>query len=63
MFIDLLGQNKDEIGFAYLLIQSQWTFVRGALATVDRPLFGWVGRFFLHNVCSSSFGRRMLDLI
>jgi putative flippase GtrA len=31
-------------------IQDQWTFARGALATVDRPLFGWVGRFFLHNV-------------
>ncbi|KAJ6617120.1 fatty acid desaturase-domain-containing protein [Mycena sp. CBHHK59/15] len=27
-----------------------WTFARGALATVDRPLFGWVGRFFLHNI-------------
>ncbi|KAK0220561.1 fatty acid conjugase [Armillaria fumosa] len=27
-----------------------WTFVRGALATVDRPLLGWVGRVFLHNV-------------
>ncbi|THH18379.1 hypothetical protein EW146_g2583 [Bondarzewia mesenterica] len=29
---------------------SQWTFVRGALATVDRPLLGWVGRVFFHNV-------------
>ncbi len=27
-----------------------WSFVRGALATVDRPLLGWVGRVFLHNV-------------
>ncbi|KAJ7627969.1 fatty acid desaturase-domain-containing protein [Mycena polygramma] len=27
-----------------------WTFARGSLATVDRPLFGWVGRFFLHNI-------------
>jgi len=32
--------------------KDQWTFARGALATVDRPLFGWVGRFFLHNICS-----------
>ncbi|KAK2460742.1 hypothetical protein APHAL10511_007212 [Amanita phalloides] len=32
--------------------KTQWTFVRGALATVDRPLFGWVGRFFLHNINS-----------
>ncbi|KIY43723.1 hypothetical protein FISHEDRAFT_53632 [Fistulina hepatica ATCC 64428] len=30
----------------------QWTFARGALATVDRPLFGWVGRFFLLNITS-----------
>jgi len=26
------------------------TFLRGALATVDRPLLNWVGRYFLHNV-------------
>ena len=32
--------------------QDQWTFVRGALATVDRPIFGWAGRFFLHNISS-----------
>ncbi|KDR74658.1 hypothetical protein GALMADRAFT_98973 [Galerina marginata CBS 339.88] len=32
--------------------KEQWTFARGALATVDRPLFGWVGRFFLHNISS-----------
>ncbi|KAJ8082312.1 hypothetical protein PM082_008165 [Marasmius tenuissimus] len=30
--------------------RNEWTFARGALATVDRPLFGWVGRFFLHNI-------------
>ncbi|KAJ6511709.1 fatty acid desaturase-domain-containing protein [Mycena vulgaris] len=29
-----------------------WNFTRGALATVDRPLFGWVGRFFLHYISS-----------
>lgn len=28
----------------------EWTFLRGALATVDRPFLGWVGRYFLHNV-------------
>ncbi|KXN88413.1 Delta(12) fatty acid desaturase [Leucoagaricus sp. SymC.cos] len=27
-----------------------WTSLRGALATVDRPFLGWVGRYFLHNV-------------
>ncbi|KAK7693167.1 hypothetical protein QCA50_002733 [Cerrena zonata] len=28
----------------------EWNWLRGALATVDRPLLGWVGRFFLHNI-------------
>ncbi|TCD65363.1 hypothetical protein EIP91_002761 [Steccherinum ochraceum] len=28
----------------------EWTWLRGGLATVDRPLLGWAGRFFLHNV-------------
>jgi len=28
----------------------EWTFLRGALATVDRPFLGWVGRYFFHNV-------------
>ncbi|EMD37156.1 hypothetical protein CERSUDRAFT_124119 [Gelatoporia subvermispora B] len=27
-----------------------WTFVRGALATIDRPVFGWIGRFFWHGI-------------
>ncbi|TFK22250.1 delta-12 fatty acid desaturase [Coprinopsis marcescibilis] len=30
--------------------RTQWTFLRGAISTVDRPLLGWAGRFFLHNV-------------
>lgn len=30
--------------------RKEWTFLRGAVATVDRPLLGWAGRFFLHNV-------------
>ncbi|EPT03337.1 hypothetical protein FOMPIDRAFT_1046891 [Fomitopsis schrenkii] len=30
--------------------RGQWTFLRGALATVDRPVFGWVGRFFWHGI-------------
>ncbi|KAJ5611494.1 hypothetical protein N7528_008599 [Penicillium herquei] len=29
--------------------KSSWTFMKGALATVDRDL-GWLGRFFLHNI-------------
>ncbi|KZT66588.1 delta-12-fatty acid desaturase [Daedalea quercina L-15889] len=30
--------------------KDEWSWVRGAAATVDRPLLGWAGRFFLHNV-------------
>lgn len=30
--------------------KGQWTFLRGAAATVDRPLLGWFGRFFFHNI-------------
>lgn len=29
---------------------TEWTFQRGAAATVDRPILGWQGRFFLHDV-------------
>lgn len=28
----------------------EWNWLRGGLATIDRPLLGWIGRFFLHNV-------------
>lgn len=34
--------------------KEEWSFLRGAAATVDRPLMGWMGRFFLHNVRSGS---------
>ncbi|THH32541.1 hypothetical protein EUX98_g1641 [Antrodiella citrinella] len=30
--------------------KEEWTWVRGAIATVDRPVLGWIGRFFFHNV-------------
>ncbi|KAI0635236.1 fatty acid desaturase-domain-containing protein [Trametes polyzona] len=30
--------------------QEEWSFLRGAAATVDRPTLGWIGRFFFHNV-------------
>lgn len=29
---------------------AEWNFQRGAAATVDRPILGWQGRFFLHDV-------------
>ncbi|KAK6978222.1 tRNA-dihydrouridine(47) synthase [NAD(P)(+)] [Favolaschia claudopus] len=28
----------------------EWNFQRGAAATVDRPVLGWQGRYFLHDV-------------
>jgi len=30
--------------------KEEWSFLRGAAATVDRPLLGWMGRFFFHNI-------------
>ncbi|KXN84107.1 Delta(12) fatty acid desaturase, partial [Leucoagaricus sp. SymC.cos] len=30
--------------------KNAWTFLKGAAATVDRPLLGWAGRFFFHNI-------------
>ncbi|PFH50487.1 hypothetical protein AMATHDRAFT_193081 [Amanita thiersii Skay4041] len=30
--------------------KEEWSFLRGATATVDRPLLGWMGRFFFHNI-------------
>ncbi|CDO70622.1 hypothetical protein BN946_scf184748.g20 [Trametes cinnabarina] len=30
--------------------KEEWSFLRGAASTVDRPTLGWIGRFFFHNV-------------
>jgi len=30
--------------------KGEWSFIRGSLTTVDRPLLGWMGRFFFHNI-------------
>ncbi|KAI0320398.1 fatty acid desaturase-domain-containing protein [Amylostereum chailletii] len=30
--------------------KTAWNYQRGAAATVDRPVLGWQGRFFLHDV-------------
>jgi len=30
--------------------KEEWSFLRGAAATVDRPILGWMGRYFFHNV-------------
>ncbi|EPT03322.1 hypothetical protein FOMPIDRAFT_89032 [Fomitopsis schrenkii] len=49
------GQCADEsriVTVTYLqhsdptILYYRWAFLRGALATVDRPVFGWAGRFF-----------------
>ncbi|KAF8341432.1 delta-12 fatty acid desaturase [Cantharellus anzutake] len=40
-----------------------WTFVRGAITTVDRPLLGWVGRFFLHNVSHDHVAHHLISAI
>ncbi|KAF7790460.1 hypothetical protein EIP86_001415 [Pleurotus ostreatoroseus] len=29
--------------------EGEWTFTRGAVATIDRDFLGWMGKFFLHN--------------
>jgi len=29
--------------------KNEWSFQRGAAATVDRNFLGWQGRFFLHD--------------
>lgn len=39
--------------------KGQWSFLRGAAATVDRPLLGWMGRFFLHNISHDHVAHRM----
>lgn len=36
-----------------------WSFLRGAAATVDRPLLGWMGRFFFHNISHDHVAHRM----
>ncbi|KAJ8473321.1 hypothetical protein ONZ45_g16338 [Pleurotus djamor] len=43
--------------------RKEWTFVKGALATVDRPLLGWAGRFFLHNVSHDHIGHHLFSSI
>ncbi|KAF8062486.1 hypothetical protein FPV67DRAFT_1421932, partial [Lyophyllum atratum] len=39
------------------------TFARGALATVDRPLFGWVGRFFFHHISTDHLAHHFFATI
>lgn len=43
--------------------KGEWTFLRGALATVDRPLLGWAGRFFFHNISHDHVAHRAFPSI
>ncbi|KAF7308510.1 Delta-12 fatty acid desaturase protein [Mycena chlorophos] len=39
--------------------KSQWTFLRGALSTIDRPFLGWAGEVFLHHVSRHHVGHHL----
>jgi fatty acid desaturase len=43
--------------------QKEWSFLRGAVGTVDRPLLGWAGRFFLHNVSHDHIAHHFFSVI
>ncbi|KAJ7281581.1 delta-12 fatty acid desaturase [Mycena rebaudengoi] len=43
--------------------RAQWSFLRGAISTVDRPLLGWAGRFFLHNVSHDHVSHHLFSSI
>ncbi|KAJ7463514.1 fatty acid desaturase-domain-containing protein [Mycena galericulata] len=43
--------------------KKEWTFVRGAIGTVDRPIMGWIGRFFFHNVSHDHVAHHLFSSI
>ncbi|KAF8515286.1 fatty acid desaturase-domain-containing protein [Gautieria morchelliformis] len=43
--------------------KDEWSFIRGALATVDRPLLGWIGRVLLHNVSHDHIAHHLFSSI
>ncbi|THU93824.1 delta-12 fatty acid desaturase [Dendrothele bispora CBS 962.96] len=43
--------------------EKEWSFVRGALSTVDRPLLGWIGRVFFHNVSHNHISHHLFSSI
>ncbi|CAK5272305.1 unnamed protein product [Mycena citricolor] len=43
--------------------KGQWTFLRGCLATVDRPLLGYIGRLYFHNVSHDHIGHHLFTSI
>ncbi|KAJ7650203.1 delta-12 fatty acid desaturase [Roridomyces roridus] len=43
--------------------KAEWSYLRGAVATVDRPLLGWAGRFFLKNVSHDHIAHHLFSSI
>ncbi|KAJ7628802.1 fatty acid desaturase-domain-containing protein [Roridomyces roridus] len=43
--------------------KAAWTFVRGAIGTVDRPIMGWIGRFFFLNVSHDHVAHHLFSSI
>lgn len=43
--------------------RKEWSFLRGALSTVDRPFLGWAGRFFFHNVSHDHIAHHLFSTI
>ncbi|KAJ7429676.1 delta-12 fatty acid desaturase protein [Mycena galericulata] len=43
--------------------RQEWNFLRGAVATVDRPLLGWAGRFFLKNVSHDHIAHHLFSSV
>ncbi|KAJ7066579.1 delta-12 fatty acid desaturase [Mycena amicta] len=43
--------------------KSQWSFLRGAVSTIDRPFLGWAGEFFLHHVSRHHVGHHLFSNI
>ncbi|KAK6978221.1 delta-12 fatty acid desaturase [Favolaschia claudopus] len=43
--------------------KKEWSFVRGALGTVDRPIMGFIGRVFFHNVSHDHVAHHLFSSI
>ncbi|KAJ7475899.1 delta-12 fatty acid desaturase [Mycena latifolia] len=43
--------------------RQEWSFLRGAVSTVDRPLLGWAGRFFLKNVSHDHIAHHLFSSV
>ena len=71
-FVPYIWTNHWIVMFTYLhhtdptmphFRKDTWTFLRGAITTVDRPLMGWMGRFFLHNISHDHVAHHFLYVI